>query len=148
MDNLCKRLCEGRSKMLQTPIGNKLEDPFTDFQVFLTVFLREMNPTSLSVNESLTCVSFFDNHEQQQHLLTELSTNLSEAADVDRDFDQLHWWRLHVTTLRHWSAATKKWCSYNRRLRQLKESFHSLKCHLERGNGPAGLCRGLHYAAI
>ena len=42
-----ERLCEGRNKILQTPVGNKLEEPFTDFQVLSTVF-----PTEDSRNES------------------------------------------------------------------------------------------------
>ena len=97
-------------KYFKHQLETNLKTPLQIFKccrLFSPQKVREMIPTSLSVNESLTCVPFFDNNERQ-HLLNELPTYLSEAADVDRDFDQLHWWRLHATTLPHWSAAAKK----------------------------------------
>ena len=37
-----------------------------------------------------------------------LLTYLAKAVDIDRDFDQLQWWKLHAATLPNWSAAAKK----------------------------------------
>ena len=66
-----------------------------------------MNPTAASVDDSLSCIPCFDASEREK-LKEELPTYLAEAADIDRDFDQLQWWKLHATTLPNWSAAAKK----------------------------------------
>ena len=81
--------------------------------------VREFTNESLTVSQGhLFCTacrerlslkrSIIKNHVQctkHKKALNELPTYLSEAADVDRDFDQLQWWRLHATTLPHWLAA-------------------------------------------
>ena len=69
--------------------------------------VREMNPTAASVDESLSCIPFFDANEREK-LKEELPTYLAKAVDIDRDFDQLQWWKLHTATLPNWSAAAKK----------------------------------------
>ena len=87
---------------LKTPLAI-----FKGYRLFSPQKVHEMNPTAASVDESLCCIPFFDANEREK-LKEELPTYLAEAADIDRDFDQLQWWKLHATTLPNWSAAAKK----------------------------------------
>ena len=44
-----------------------------------------MNPISLSVDEPLTCIPFFDVNERP------LPAYITESADVDGDFNKVQW---------------------------------------------------------
>ena len=87
---------------LKTPLA-----VFKGCRLFSPRKVHEMNPTAASVDEYLSCIPFFDANEREK-LKEELPTYLAEAVDIDRDFDQLQWWKLHAATLPNWSAAAKK----------------------------------------
>ena len=138
------RNCVKDGIVLKTQVGNKLKDPFTDLQVLLTMFstkTREMNPTSLSVNESLTCIPLFDSSERQK-LLKELPSYLAKAADVDRNLDQMQWWKLHATTLPNWLRAAKNG-SHTTIICSGRDSILS-----PQGHGITRLCHSINYAPI
>ena len=77
---------------LKTPLA-----VFKGCWLFSPQKVRKMNPTAASVDESLSCIPFFDANERdklKEELHTSLDsrplpTYLAEAADIDRDFDQL-----------------------------------------------------------
>ena len=78
---------------LKTPLAI-----FKGCRLFSPQKVHEMNPSVASVDESLCCIPFFDANEREK-LKEELPTYLAEAADIDRDFDQLQWQQLRKLSI-------------------------------------------------
>ena len=96
-------------KYFKHQLETNLKTPLQIFKccrLFSPQKISEMNPTSLSVKESLTCVSFFDNHEQQ-HILTELPTNLTHTTIIcGSQKECFHSLNCHLESSRKWPCRT------------------------------------------
>lgn len=69
--------------------------------------VRELNPTASSLDQTLSCIPFF-NDDERASLKEELPTYLARVADLDKEFDPVEWWKINATTLQHWSIAAQK----------------------------------------
>lgn len=69
--------------------------------------VREITHTCSTLDESLSCILFYDDDECAR-LKDELPTYLARVADLDREFDPVEWWKINASTLPHWSMAAQK----------------------------------------
>lgn len=68
---------------------------------------KVINPTSATLQESLSLVPFFDQSDID-NLKEELPTYLARADGVDENCDPIEWWKLNSDNLPKWSASAKK----------------------------------------
>ena len=92
--------------LISTNLKNALE-VFKACRLFLPRKVREINPTSLSLDQDLACLPFVDNTDRE-NLKEELPTYLSKVTDLDDVYDPLEWWKCNASALPHWSQAAQK----------------------------------------
>ena len=91
---------------ISTNLKNALE-VFKACRLILPQKVREIKPTSLSIDQDLECLPFFDGADKA-NLKEELPTYLSKVADLDDAYNPLEWWKINTSVLPHWSQAAKK----------------------------------------
>ena len=91
-------------------LSNSLKVPLEIFKacrLFSPQQVGTMRPTAISLDQSLSTVPFITQAEIED-LKKELPDYLARVADLSEGFDPVEWWKLHSTTLPHWSTCARK----------------------------------------
>ena len=67
-----------------------------------------MRPTAASLDQTLSTTVPFITQAEIEDLKKELPHYIARVADLSAEFDPVEWWKLHSTTLLHWSTCARK----------------------------------------
>lgn len=94
------------TNQLKTNLSNSLE-VFKTCRLFSPQKVRSMEPTALTLDQSLKFLPFLD-ETSVNSLKEELPCYLARVADISEHVNPLEWWKLNEANLPNWGKAVKQ----------------------------------------